>query len=75
MAGGDGARRGAYGVLGASVPLFGGAAGDGWRMSGTFQLHGSDVFSNGASRRASGRTRRSRSASTTGGSPPASPWW
>ncbi len=39
--------RGAYGVLGASVPLFGGAAGDGWRMSGTFQLHGTDVFTNG----------------------------
>jgi hypothetical protein len=40
--------RGAYGVLGASVPLFGGAAGDGWRMSGTFQLHGTDVYTNGA---------------------------
>ncbi|WP_433306956.1 FIST signal transduction protein [Actinoplanes sp. CA-030573] len=39
--------RGAYGVLGAGVPLFGGAAGDGWRMSGTFQLHGDQVFSNG----------------------------
>lgn len=26
--------RGAYGVLGATVPLFGGAAADGWRMSG-----------------------------------------
>ncbi|HYN94209.1 MAG TPA: FIST N-terminal domain-containing protein [Pilimelia sp.] len=39
--------RGAYGVLGASVPLFGGAAGDGWRMSGTFQLHGEDVLTNG----------------------------
>jgi hypothetical protein len=39
--------RGAYGVLGAGVPLFGGAAGDGWRMSGTFQLHGDEVFSNG----------------------------
>lgn len=39
--------RGVYGVLGASVPLFGGAAGDGWRMSGTFQLHGADVFTNG----------------------------
>ncbi|MET7403620.1 FIST N-terminal domain-containing protein [Dactylosporangium sp. NPDC005572] len=39
--------RGAYGVLGASVPLFGGAAGDGWRMSATFQLHGTDVFTNG----------------------------
>ncbi|MEV4141684.1 FIST N-terminal domain-containing protein [Dactylosporangium sp. NPDC049742] len=39
--------RGAYGLLGAGVPLFGGAAGDGWRMSGTFQLHGDDVHSNG----------------------------
>jgi hypothetical protein len=39
--------RGAYGVLGAGVPLFGGAAGDGWRMSGTFQLHGDEVFTNG----------------------------
>jgi len=39
--------RGAYGVLGAGVPLFGGAAGDGWQMSGTFQLHGEDVFSTG----------------------------
>ncbi|GAA2371742.1 FIST signal transduction protein [Dactylosporangium salmoneum] len=39
--------KGAYGVLGAAVPLFGGAAGDGWRMSGTFQLHGTDVYANG----------------------------
>ncbi|HEX8630127.1 MAG TPA: FIST N-terminal domain-containing protein [Catenuloplanes sp.] len=30
--------RGCYSVLGASVPLFGGAAGDGWRMTGTFLL-------------------------------------
>jgi hypothetical protein len=30
--------RGCYSVLGASVPLFGGAAGDGWRMSGTYLL-------------------------------------
>jgi hypothetical protein len=28
--------RGAYGVLGASVPLFGGASADGWRMTGGF---------------------------------------
>jgi hypothetical protein len=28
--------RGAYGVLGASVPLFGGAAADGWRMTGGY---------------------------------------
>ncbi|MEN3305184.1 MAG: hypothetical protein V7603_1386 [Micromonosporaceae bacterium] len=39
--------RGAYGVVGATVPLFGGAAGDGWRMTGTFQLHGQDVLTNG----------------------------
>ena len=39
--------RGAYEVLGATVPLFGGAAGDGWRMSGTFQLHGTEVHTNG----------------------------
>jgi hypothetical protein len=30
--------RGAYGVLGAGVPLFGGAAGDGWQMTGTYLL-------------------------------------
>jgi hypothetical protein len=28
--------RGVYGVLGAAVPLFGGAAADGWRMTGTY---------------------------------------
>jgi len=28
--------RGAYGVLGAAVPLFGGAAADGWRMTGAW---------------------------------------
>jgi hypothetical protein len=39
--------RGAYGVLGASIPLFGGAAGDGWQMSGTFQLFGDEVMRNG----------------------------
>lgn len=39
--------RGAYGVVGARVPLFGGAAGDGWRMTGTFQLHGGEVLTNG----------------------------
>jgi hypothetical protein len=39
--------RGAYGVLGATVPLFGGAAGDGWRMSGTYQLHDGEVLTNG----------------------------
>jgi hypothetical protein len=36
--------RGAYGVVGASVPLFGGAAGDGWQMQRTYQLHGSQVL-------------------------------
>jgi len=30
--------RGCYSVLGASVPLFGGAAGDGWRMTGTYLM-------------------------------------
>lgn len=30
--------RGCYGVLGASVPLFGGAAADGWRMTGSYLL-------------------------------------
>ncbi|HLL67701.1 MAG TPA: FIST N-terminal domain-containing protein [Micromonosporaceae bacterium] len=30
--------RGCYGVVGAAVPLFGGAAADGWQMSGTFLL-------------------------------------
>jgi hypothetical protein len=39
--------RGAYGVVGASVPLFGGAAGDAWRMERTFQFHGSEVMSDG----------------------------
>lgn len=33
--------RGVYGVVGAAVPLFGGAAADGWRMSGTY-LSGDD---------------------------------
>jgi hypothetical protein len=35
--------RGAYGVLGASVPLVGGCAGDDLRMTETFQLHGTEV--------------------------------
>jgi len=39
--------RGAYGVLGAGVPLFGGGAGDGGQMSGTFQIRGTEVFGNG----------------------------
>ena len=36
--------RGAYSVVGASVPLFGGAAGDGWQMRCTYQLHGDKVL-------------------------------
>jgi len=37
--------RGAYGVLGASVPLFGGAAADGWRMTGAYLLGDGRVLS------------------------------
>lgn len=36
--------RGAYRVVGASVPLFGGAAGDAWQMRCTYQLHGDQVL-------------------------------
>lgn len=36
--------RGAYGVLGAGVPLVGGCAGDDLRMEKTFQFHGDDVM-------------------------------
>jgi hypothetical protein len=36
--------RGAYGVLGAAVPLVGGCAGDDLRMARTFQLHGDRVL-------------------------------
>jgi hypothetical protein len=36
--------RGAYGVLGASVPLVGGCAGDGLRMEQTFQMCGDEVL-------------------------------
>ena len=36
--------RGAYSVVGASVPLVGGCAGDGLRMEGTFQLHDGRVL-------------------------------
>jgi hypothetical protein len=39
--------RGVYDVLGASMPLFGGAAADGRRMTGTYQLHGTDILRNG----------------------------
>ena len=37
--------RGAYGVLGAGVPLVGGCAGDALSMTRTFQLHDDDVLS------------------------------
>jgi hypothetical protein len=37
--------RGAYGVVGAGVPLVGGCAGDDLKMSATFQLHGDHVLS------------------------------
>jgi hypothetical protein len=36
--------RGAYGVLGAGVPLVGGCAGDDLKMATTFQLHGDEVL-------------------------------
>ena len=36
--------RGAYGVLGAEVPLVGGCAGDDMKMTKTFQLHGDEVL-------------------------------
>jgi len=36
--------RGAYGVLGAAVPLVGGCAGDDRRMTRTFQLYGEEVL-------------------------------
>ncbi len=36
--------RGAYGVLGAGVPLVGGCAGDDLKMDATFQLHGEEVL-------------------------------
>ena len=36
--------RGAYGVLGAGVPLVGGCAGDDLKMTKTFQLHGDRVL-------------------------------
>jgi hypothetical protein len=36
--------RGAYGVLGAAVPLVGGCAGDDLEMRGTFQLYGDEVL-------------------------------
>jgi hypothetical protein len=36
--------RGCYGVVGASIPLIGGAAGDGWQMAHTIVVHGNDVM-------------------------------
>jgi hypothetical protein len=39
--------RGAYGVLGAGVPLVGGCAGDDFKMASTYQLHGDDVLTGG----------------------------
>jgi hypothetical protein len=36
--------RGAYGVLGAAVPLVGGCAGDDLKMASTFQFHGDQVL-------------------------------
>jgi hypothetical protein len=38
--------RGAYGVIGASVPLVGGCAGDDLEMRGTYQLHNDRVLRN-----------------------------
>jgi hypothetical protein len=38
--------RGCYATLGARVPLFGGAAADGWRMSGTYLMADGKVLSN-----------------------------
>ena len=38
--------RGAYQTVGAEVPLVGGCAGDGLKMKGTFQLHGTEVLDN-----------------------------
>ncbi|HEV3231652.1 MAG TPA: FIST N-terminal domain-containing protein [Candidatus Dormibacteraeota bacterium] len=39
--------RGAYGTLGAAIPLVGGCAGDGLKMKRTFQLHGGEVIEDG----------------------------
>ncbi|MEA2256355.1 MAG: hypothetical protein QOG35_2400, partial [Solirubrobacteraceae bacterium] len=39
--------RGAYGVLGAGVPLVGGCAGDDFKMATTYQFHGDQVLSGG----------------------------
>ena len=39
--------RGAYGVLGAAVPLVGGCAGDDFKMATTYQFQGDEVLSGG----------------------------
>jgi len=39
--------RGAYSVLGATVPLVGGCAGDDFKMAGTHQFHGDQVLQGG----------------------------
>jgi hypothetical protein len=39
--------RGAFEVVGATVPLVGGAAGDAWRNTGTFQLFGDEHLTDG----------------------------
>jgi hypothetical protein len=39
--------RGAYSVLGATVPLVGGCAGDDFKMVGTYQFHGDQVLQGG----------------------------
>jgi hypothetical protein len=39
--------RGAYGVLGAAVPLVGGCAGDDLKMAATYQLHNDEVLQGG----------------------------
>jgi hypothetical protein len=36
--------RGAYSVLGATIPLVGGCAGDDFKMAGTYQFHGDQVL-------------------------------
>lgn len=38
--------RGAYQTVGAEIPLVGGCAGDGLKMKGTYQLHGTEVLGN-----------------------------
>ena len=39
--------RGVHDVMGSSVPLVGGCAGDGMKMKRTFQIHGDDIVSGG----------------------------